>query len=251
MKFLNITALSILLIFSSASAAPIYYTSVGVTGNDVNYSYKESTNYVYMDYSDFGISSQWASASANSNGIHVEAYNAIRTDSGSKIVPYQPFARGSITYNDIVFTDTLNPGATGSTDIQINFSIFEDSAKDLMAQLFLGGGGQGYAIYRPVGSGDYTSQSFTVQLNIPVTLELRLSLFDPGIAENGSRISVLGKGSMNLSALPFSLATGINVTSMDLGLTDTTGSIPEPASLWLMTTGLIGLFGGIKSWKNK
>ncbi len=226
-------------------STPIYYTSAGYGGSDNNYAYVEGTNHVYLDHGFLNISRQWAEASASGNRIHVRAYNATRTDSGSDVVPYYPVARGSITYTGLVFTDTGTSTTGGSAAVKANFTIAETDTTDLMAQLFFSDGASGYTVMRPVSSGNYSSTTATVPLDVPVSLELRLSLFNRGGSDGmGNRISLLGDASMSLTSIPFVLPENITVSSLDGRIIDNRlAPVPVPGALWLFGSGFIALLG--------
>ncbi len=240
--------LALLLAAGSTQAAVIYQTSAGYSGVDTDYRYVTGTSHASINLGFLGSSAQWAEATASNDSIHLQARNAIVDDAGSDVVPYWPFASGSITYTGIVFSDSSNPGAGGSTEVQVNYSISETETNDLMAQLFFGGSViNGYSVVRPVTSGSYASEIATVPLDVPLTLELRLSLFNTGGSDGmGNRTILTGDAWMSLADLPFSLAQGITVQSPDLGLDQNpppSMAVPEPETPWLLAIGLVALFG--------
>ncbi len=238
--FICLTTVTAALLTNTATAAPVYSTSVGAdgleaitlsTGSSGSYSSLESLN----------ITPSYGEASASGYTIHVSGKPEKLTDDGF-LAQYFPVAYGSITFKDIIFSDSSSSGSGGSTTVSANFSIAANQASDLAAQVFING--SFYSI-RPVSPGTYSSDGVVVPLDVPVNLRITLRLKQPGFSDgNGNRLVPFGSGSMTLLSTPFQLDSGITASSLDGSIINNQlSAVPIPAAVWLFGSGLLALLG--------
>jgi len=223
-------------------AAPVYNSKIFYRAQGIvqDIPLEEGTTYAYANADSWGsrpgnsyLLNDYGEASISNNRINLRGYNGVYNQWGLE-------EYGSVTFEDLVFRDINNPGGGGSTSVQVNYHIESSGNYNSKAIVELG---NSFGETLNPSSGTYT-HTFAVDLDTAVTLSFSLLLIN---AHGGSGLS---NASMWLS--PFTLEDGITLNSVDAGIVNNTiSSVPVPASIWLMGSGLIGLIGVTRRRKRR
>ena len=230
------------------SAAPIYQTTIVDTGYI-------STADQGTDYASYTFSGSSTFRSATAQIVDNEILlNAQQTGYTSGLSP-----NAFMVFNDVIFSDTNNPAATGNINVSLNFiteslanlsfvsatntlvevtaglkpvSVFAGVPDQPQSNLFAG----------EVADGLHSTASISVPLNEVMSLSFysRITPFNDFTSINGE---MNANTRLNGDSV-FNLGAGITVNSLDAGIVNNRiSAVPVPAAIWLFGSGIIGLIG--------
>ena len=249
---INVGLLLLVSMMVNVQAAPIYKTVIVDTGFII--AVDQGT-----DFAEKTTSSQTATAQIVNNEILLNVNKAPVYTSGLRPIAYMIF-------NDVVFTDTNNPGATGNVNVSLNFmtTVFDNIVLGgppkvemrvglLPVSAFAGvpSDPQTNLFFAKVVEGIYSTATIAVPLNEAMSLSI-YSQISPFGGFTGAYGELGAKVEMRADKV-FNLGSGITVNSVDAGIVDNRlAAVPVPASIWLFGSGLIGLTGLLrrKNWSN-
>ncbi|MCP4002525.1 MAG: hypothetical protein GY727_16615, partial [Gammaproteobacteria bacterium] len=197
-------------------AAPIHYTEIQTRQQGMSYGSPTTGTTYAQEQRNQGNGLDQATSSITNNQISLsgEDYNA---PWGTVDKSYNMYA--SVTFTDIMFTDTTNPGASGSTNVYVNWfqQVQEALPSNSSRKNSISLGNTSYAWGQQHGTGTFGTGWFNVNLNTAYTLTL-----DYYMLTNHSSTANLSAVTMGLSLNPFTLLSGITVNSIDAGIVNNT-----------------------------
>ncbi len=224
-------------------AATIYSTKIETWGLE-SFTLVTGTNHAFSDLARIGHSAAWGEASASGRKITLRGKTSQTGDNGF-INQYHPQMVGEITFDDVIFSDTLNSGATSVT-VGVNFAVSSSAAID-RTQVNVLMAGQ-IRIYNPISDGVYGATFTGVPLDKPVSLTLQLIADQYAVPDGQGGLSYIeGNAAAWFRSIPFQLENGFTADSVSANIAGNQFSVvPLPAALWLFGSGLAGLLGAAR-----